>query len=70
MFATTSAKASKRENKKIVHLNISEKEKERERERESEEQGSQVQKMKKAKFGHKQFQKGQIIKNEKRPHKD
>jgi hypothetical protein len=32
-------------------------------------QGCQAQKIKKAKFGHKQFQKGQIIKLEKRPNK-
>jgi len=33
-------------------------------------QGCQVQTIKKSKFGHKQFQKGQILKNEKRPNKD
>ncbi len=32
-------------------------------------QGCQVQKIKKTKFGLKQFQKGQILKNEKRPNK-
>ena len=32
-------------------------------------QGCQVQKMKKAKFDNEQFQKGQILKNEKRPNK-
>ena len=35
----------------------------------SREQGCQVKKVKKAKFGYKQFQKGQILKSEKRPNK-